>query len=160
MQHSNYCSSKSPSNKALLTWDCFTDPHQLGKLKTVVFLGDFNVNLLSPPPPSLDMVSTMSAFHHHQVVTDPTRTTPFSSTLIDHVYVSDVSLLSSCLTSSPLGSSDHSCITVGLTWSASHPKRLRRLVWSYRTADWDLANDLLAETLPTNFPESLEIDSI
>lgn len=33
-------------------------------------------------------------------------------------------------------------------------------MWSYRSGDWDQANDVLAETLPSHFPVSSDIDSI
>lgn len=125
-----------------------------------MFLGDFNIDLLSSSPSAQDITTNMSAFHFHQVVTDPTRISPSSSTLIGHVYVSDLSFLSSCSTTPPLGSSDHSCVVVALTQTTTRPSKLCHLMWSYRTANWDLANDQLSEVLPSAFPESSDIDSI
>ena len=103
---------------------------------------------ISPPP--------CQPFIVINVVSGPTRITSSSSTLIDHVYI----YFSSCSTLPPLGSSDHSCISVALTWSTTCLKRLRRQIWFYRSGDLDQANDLLAETLPSDFPVSSDIDSI
>ena len=85
-----------------------------------MLVGDFNFNLLSSSPAADDITSTLSAFHFHQVVTEPTRISP-SSSLIDHVYISDLSLLSSCWTIPPLGYFDHHSIAVCL----DHPPALR-----------------------------------
>ena len=86
----------------------------------------------------------MSSFHFHQVVSDPTRNSSTSSTLIDHAYVSNPSLLRSCTTAPPLGSSDHSCITLDLTWTVPRPTRHRCMMWS---ADWERASELLPKSL-------------
>ena len=130
------------------------------KLKSAVFLGDFNIDLLSSTSPSYNITSVMSSFHFYQVVTEPTRISAASRTLIDHVYVSNRLLLHSCANAPPLGSSDHSCIHVDLTWSAPRPIRIRRQMWSYRCADWDQANELLPLSLDSTSSESFEdVDS-
>ena len=127
------------------------------RLKSAVFLGDFNIDLLSSTSLSHDITSVMSSFHFYQVVTEPTRISAASRTLIDHIYVSNRSLLHSCSNAPPLGSSDHSCILVDLTWSAPRPIRIRR---QYRSADWDQANELLPPSLDSTSAESFEdVDS-
>ena len=70
--------------------------------------------------PSYDITSMLSSFHLSKVVRDPTRITSHSSSLIDHVYVSNLSSLHSCSTKPPLGSSDHCSI---LTRGQSHTSR-------------------------------------
>ena len=41
--------------------------------------------------------STISLFGLHQMITSPTRITPHSSMLIDHIYTSDISIVSNIL---------------------------------------------------------------
>ena len=76
------------------------------------------------------------------------------------MHLHGLSLLSLYLTIQPLGSSDHSYITVDLTWSATRPMKIRCQMWSYRSADWDQANELLSHTFDISFPESSDVDSI
>ena len=102
----------------------------------------------------------MSSYHFFQAVSDPTRSSSTSSTLIDHAYISNPSLLRSCNIAPPLGSSDHSCVMLNLTWTAPRLARIRRKMWSYRSADWDHANELLPNSLDSPTPESLvDVDS-
>lgn len=69
---------------------CLTELEQLleslkpNQLKSTVFVGDLNINLLSPSSLSQDILSTMFAFHLHQVVTKTTRvstSSPLSLTM-------------------------------------------------------------------------------
>ena len=60
-----------------------------------------------------------------QVVSEPTRVTDNSATLIDHVYVSDVALLESCCSAPPLASSDHRSVLVSLSWSQAPVRKHR-----------------------------------
>ena len=83
-------------------------------LKSSLLLGDFNINLLSHNSPSQQLLSSMLSFHLHQMVSEPTRLCSSNSSLIDHIYVSDPSLVSEFLTSAPIGNSDHQSITITL----------------------------------------------
>ena len=130
------------------------------KLKTAVLLGDFNTDLLSQTPQSQDILSTLLAFHLHQVVNEPTRITSSSSTLIYHVYVSDPSLVNTCSTAPAIGNSDHFSIITTLNKRAPPPQRIQCKVWSYRAADWDKANGLLASTLPIEIQAESDVDAI
>ena len=53
----------------------------------VVLLGDFNIDMQKTNP-AWD--STISLFGLDNMITSPTRITPHSSTLIDHIYTSDI----------------------------------------------------------------------
>ena len=57
-------------------------------------LGDFNVDLLSDTPDARNLTSPLNNYGLTQVITEATRVTQNSSTLIDHIYVSDETLLS------------------------------------------------------------------
>ena len=69
----------------------------------VVLLGDFNIDMQKSNP-AWD--STISLFGLNQMITSPTRITPHSSTLIDHIYTSDTSIVSNILVPAT-GISDH-----------------------------------------------------
>ena len=104
--------------------------------------------------------STADKLGLRQVVSSPTRTTDKSSTLINHVYLSEVLTHSSCCIQPPLHVSDHSTIHVCL--SNPHPsyKRVpRRRVWLYKLADFEAANTILqclfSNSLPANDIDSL-----
>ena len=60
----------------------------------VVLLGDFNTDMQKSSP-ARD--STISFFGLNQMITSPTRITPHSSTLIEHIYISDTSIVSNIL---------------------------------------------------------------
>ena len=124
------------------------------QLKSCILLGDFNVNLLSTNQLSSDLVAMLSS-HFTQVISEPTRVSKKSTTLIDHVYLTDPSLLSSCSTCPPLGNSDHRSILLSLTWSKCPPQKIRRLIWNYSRADWNTICDEL-DDLPSS---SDDIDS-
>ena len=100
------------------------------RLRSTVLLGDFNINLMSATPHTnpcfLPMRDLAGKFNFTQVVTEPTRCTNVFSSMINHVYLSEASLLQSCLTLPPLGSSDHNCLLVKLNWSIPPPVKYKR----------------------------------
>lgn len=119
------------------------------QLKTCVLLGDFNVDLFCEGQMSTDLTAMLSSFHFSQLVDEPTRVSKNTATIIDHVYLTRPSLLSSCSTSPPLGSSDHRSIQLYLNWTKCLPKKVTRRFWSYSRADWaSICSDL--ESLPSN----------
>ena len=69
----------------------------------VVLLGDFNIDMQKS---NLAWDSTISLFGLNQMITSPTIITPHSSTLIDHIYTSDTSIVSNILVPAT-GISDH-----------------------------------------------------
>ena len=77
----------------------------------VVLLGYFNTDMQKTKP-ACD--STISLSGSGQVITSPTRIIPHSSTLIDHIYTSDTSIVSNILVPAT-GISDH--FPVCCTWS-------------------------------------------
>ena len=98
-------------------------------LKSCVIVGDFNVDLLCENPTTPDhlcLSDVVTKYHLQQVVSEPTRVTDKSSTLIDHVYISETNLFESCCSGPPLGSSDHNSVSIHLTWSHIHTSNHRR----------------------------------
>ncbi len=56
----------------------------LSENDNIVLLGDFNIDYLKPLP--LKWSDIITTYDFHQMVTDPTRVTATSVTLIDHIY--------------------------------------------------------------------------
>ena len=86
----------------------------------------------------------------HQVVTESTHSlSSGNQTLIDHVYLSNISHFVSCTILPPLGNSDHNCVDVVLSPIKTNlPKKLkaRRVIWKYAQADFERANEILSYT--------------
>ena len=116
----------------------------------MLLVGDFNIYLLKRVSQgTADIVGLMSGFGIHQLVTEPTRVSDTSTTLIDHVYMSSNSPNVSCRVLLPLGSSDHCCISVTLPVKPRVANiRHRRKVWLYRHTDLNAINDCLEAELP------------
>ena len=76
----------------------------------VIMMGDFNIDYLKNHPV---WESTIALFGLHQLVDSPTRVTPTSSTLIDHIYTDHPHIVSS-VDVPAIGISDHYsvCCTV------------------------------------------------
>ena len=84
----------------------------------VVLLGDFNTDMQKTNP-ACDC--TISLFGLDHMITSPTRITPHSSTLIDHIYTSDASIVSNILVLAT-GISDHfrvCCTFSVLIWTTN-----------------------------------------
>ena len=112
-----------------------------------VLLGDFNVNFFDNSHPlysKLLLISTSLSLV--QVVSEPTRLSHNSCSLIDLIYLSCPSRLISCATIPPLANSDHSglSLTVSLRDNRRNPKRSCRKIWRYDLADYELANSMIS----------------
>lgn len=83
----------------------------------VILLGDFNIDLMQPTPPSWE--STTNLFGLEQLVTVPTRVTKDTATLLDHIYTNNTKMVSR-VNISDVHFSDHSPIIC--TWSCKAPK--------------------------------------
>ena len=117
-------------------------------------IGDFNVNFLSKVSPLYSkLLSVVSSFNLTQIVSEPTRITPHSATLIDLIFVSSVHLVKFCKTISPLANADHCGLQLifAITLLRKPEKAVPRKVWRYSLADWQKAIELI---------ECIEWDSI
>jgi hypothetical protein len=81
-----------------------------------ILMGDFNIDLFKPQP---SWESTFSLYGLKQLVTEPTRVTPTSSTLLDHIYTNNENYIVN-VRLSDASVSDHSPILC--TWSCKSPK--------------------------------------
>ena len=122
-------------------------------------MGDFNIDLLSDNQhPTLLSISDKLGLS--QVVSEPTRTSSNTSTLIDHVYVSEHLTCSSCTTLPPVQGSDHNSIvlTLGKTKLIAK-KHTRRKIWMYKRANFDEANTTL-QCIPSFCLPANDVDSL
>ncbi|XP_052098465.1 uncharacterized protein LOC127733162 [Mytilus californianus] len=56
----------------------------------IILLGDFNMNFKAPSKPPQKWLSVLESFNLQQMIVDATRVTKDTSTLIDHIYVSNL----------------------------------------------------------------------
>ena len=91
------------------------------------------------------LCSITSSFNLSQDVTEPTRTSDHSCTLIDLIFVSSPSQVQSCSIIPPLANSDH--FGLHLSIYVMSPKKQTRMpprqVWRYSHADYDALAVLL-----------------
>ena len=79
--------------------------------KEIILLGDFNIDLLKTNNQWTQMINS---YNLHQLIQSPTRVTPNSQTIIDHIYVSNKNnVIETCVP--VFNSSDHYPVCV--TWS-------------------------------------------
>ena len=117
-----------------------------------VLIGDFNVNLFAPcnASDSLRLLAVTNSLSLSQVVTEPTRISNNSRTLIDLIFLSSLSQLSSCYTIPSLANSDHLGLHLSLsipnTQRTSQKVSSRRKLWRYDHADFEKAAELINTT--------------
>ena len=77
-------------------------------LSNLYLIGDFNIDCFCVNSYMYNkLMSVTSSFNLSQIVTEPTRVTSNSSTLIDLIFVSSTTLIEKCTTIPPLANSDH-----------------------------------------------------
>ena len=122
------------------------------RLRNLLITGDFNIDLISSPyHPQLS--SIQYKFGLKQAVTSPTRESATSTTLIDHIYVSEHLTNTSCSVQPPVPGSDHNSVLLRLKKTTIPPsKSHRRKIWLYKKADFDEANATLQCLSADSFP--------
>ena len=95
-----------------------------------IILGDFNIDLLKP---HTSWKSTCNLFGLQQLVQQPTRVTPTSSTLLDHIYTNNVDRVYN-VHLSDVSLSDHSPIVCTLSWRPVKRTKGEHTTIEYRSA--------------------------
>ena len=72
-----------------------------------------------------NLLSIVSSFDLIQVVTEPTRVSLYTATLIDLVFVSCPPLVESCITIPPLANSDHNGLQLVIRLKSANSGMLR-----------------------------------
>lgn len=97
--------------------------------KDIILIGDINCDILKPCCYTKKMQDISDNYHLQQLIKDPTRITENSSTLIDHIYTSNVNRVSSTGVHHT-GISDHSLVYI--SWGKEIKERNN--VHNYRTS--------------------------
>ncbi|KAK6174541.1 hypothetical protein SNE40_017797 [Patella caerulea] len=98
--------------------------------KPFLILGDFNCNYLSPHTRKLNDIS--DRFNLVQLVTEPTRITEYSSTILDLCFVNCPDFIQSCEVLEA-GISDHCPIKIVVNISKPQKETFTRPIWNYNT---------------------------
>lgn len=111
----------------------------------VLIMGDLNQDLLNPNLNHLKDI--INSFAFCQLVTEPTRVTPTSKTLLDPLIcgVVTANLITNVTVSAPF-CSDHSPVSADLLFEANPSKLIKRQIWLYDKANWVAYNNKLGET--------------
>lgn len=75
---------------SLVELETALDSLRLASFSRVILLGDFNVDLLVDSPTCSDLAGLVAIYGLTQVISEPTRVTSSTSSLLDHVYTSSV----------------------------------------------------------------------
>lgn len=127
----------------------------------VVLLGDFNIDLSKSKGSHAAWASTTALFGLEQLVKTPTRTTSTSSTLIDHIYVTNDDKISNVHVPS-LAVSDHNpvCCTVSMKLDKENNKRHKTIKYrsfkKFNNGDFlrDLSNTPFSDVYNHTSPDS------
>ena len=115
-----------------------------------ILLGDFNVDYFCITTSLYKrLAECLSPFALHQVVQSATHHSSIGTpSLIDPVFISNVSQLGSCSVIPPLATSDHNGIHVVVKQPTPPVREARnpRLVWRYKETNLDLAKTLIETT--------------
>jgi hypothetical protein len=123
----------------------------LKKKADILLLGDFNIDLLKPHP-AWD--TTSSLFGLVQLVKSPTRITPTTSTLIDHIYTNKPKAVSDVGVSN-LSVSDHYPVVCSWSSKLPKPKKNDHTTITYRTFKHFSKDEFLFDLENTPFNDVL-----
>ena len=129
-------------------------------LTNLIICGDFNINIQGAVNCHLHSLQQLQLdFDLSQVVNSPTRVSNSTSSTLDLVLLSNPEQLESCDVLPPIGSSDHSSVSVSL----SLPQKKRdnkpptKSVWIYKAADMSKARELLPSLPLSNTTDDVDI---
>ena len=120
------------------------------KFKSFILLGNFNIKFLpnsTNTPLHQELSAITDQLDLHQIVSEPTRCSTRSSSLIDLVFTPNPSAMTFYSTLHPLGSSDHKTLFLSLSWTVPSPCSIHLTIWRYSDADFDVINETLSRLL-------------
>jgi Reverse transcriptase (RNA-dependent DNA polymerase)/Endonuclease-reverse transcriptase len=129
---------------------------------SVVLCGDFNlevdweVNGNATPKTTIanDILTAFLNVVPHQMVTEATRITKSSRSIIDLVLTNNPGKLADLVVVT--GVSDHMAIKFNLKWQCPKPKVIHRLAYNYNKANWKM----LENSFSANMPMSTTTDDV
>lgn len=108
----------------------------------IVIAGDLNVDLLTSTSASTAYAEFLTDYHLIQHISEPTRITSSSATLIDHILATPCTVVHSVYQS--VGFSDHMVQFVDVNLSVVCPRPTTIFVRSFRNCDWAAVRESLA----------------
>ena len=153
---------RPPSSTYLLLDNLFTTLCNIfiSLPSNVLLIGDFNVDFLVPHSCLYSkLLSVVSSFNLTQIVSEPTRVTESSSTLIDLIFVSPTVIVKQCSTLPPLANADHYGLQLIVSTKSQmkRSKPVTRRIWRYTLADFDRAAELFDTIEWTNLlPDNVD----
>lgn len=112
----------------------------------IILVGDLNVDFLNIPH-THSVLDLLSSHFLENTITEPTRVTQNTSTLIDPILVTrDIPVFESGVLNVDHSVSDHKatyvCVKTNLNLNCAY----KRKVWLYKNADFDRLNSLITNT--------------
>lgn len=120
---------------------------------TYFLLGDFNINLLSNDNDASDLICLTKQYSLDQLISNPTRVTENTSTLIDHLFTNSSKHISQS-SNFTLTNSDHDAIfcVFGNKSASSNTKYKLIKGRSLKKLDWEIVNKKLSNLNLNTFP--------
>ena len=140
------CCFYRPPNSDVTFWNDFEImiDKALDLNKNVIMLGDINEDQFKH---NARLSQSVSLYNMHNVISQATRVTANTATLIDPILVSDtISCLNSEVIVIPQTVSDHHATAIHVTIPLINSKPIQRNIWLYKYADFDRLNNLITCT--------------
>lgn len=154
------CNIYRRPNTPVLFW------HRLGVMvekaldssKHLLIVGDINEDQLNDQNHYLKDLLHLNNLKN--IILEPTRIMPTSSTLIDVIVVAeDVKVLNSGVMEVDRAISDHCATYVFISFSYNHECSFKREVWNYKNGDYEKLNHLISST-DWNFINEGNLDTV
>ena len=109
----------------------------------IILADDFNINLLGNSSPVVDYMNLLSDFGILQHVSEPTRLSKTSSTLIDHVISSTPLLATNSVQAAGISNHRIQIVEFNINIGRREPRKL--WICSFKKCDWDQVRESLAK---------------
>ena len=139
------CNVYRPPSSPVSFWENFNIciEKALDVNSNLLIVGDINENQLLTANNKFNQIMIMNSLN--SFITEPTRVTPYSSTLIDPIAISnDLEPINYGVIDIPSDISDHKSTYVHIKFPSNISATLKRTVWLYKRADYDKLNTLIA----------------
>ena len=141
------CNVYRPPNSNVSFWDNLNISIEtaLDINKSLVIVGDLNDDLLNPNCHHLSNCMLLNNLHN--VISEPTRVTDTTATLIDPIIISDsLKSLHDGIITVPTDISDHRCTFMYFPLNDVLTTAVKRKVWFYKRGDFDKLNVKILNT--------------
>ncbi|CAC5361240.1 unnamed protein product [Mytilus coruscus] len=130
----------TPPNAPITSLDHFENllDNVIDTDKNVILLGDLNIDLLKAGPPSR-ISRICERYGIENVVQEPTRITSSTATLLDPIYINNLSILRNSMVL-PSFCSDHCPTLIEINFSTARQKAYSKVVYDYDSGDYASAN--------------------